>query len=275
MIKTKVLIVGATALGVSLSERLDEDVLIIDEGINAGNEFADALGGEKCRTGVLSEETTELLEEMTSRNIINREGEIHLLPISNILAKGILEKNIKILLTTNIISIQEKENGFKVEVVTHDGIEEIYAEKIVNTTMNERVIQDGYDKEIVAFLIESESVVEQENEEYRIVKSRFSNESYLFVNADDCKNIMQAREKLHKFWKNNRKEFGESIIANIGSRFFYRFEKVVTLEENGIIYAPSVSYGNILAAFEGGKNVLQLLKKQSVCQGKSGKHFVP
>ena len=252
MKKVQLLIIGATVLGTAVALK-EKDVMIIGNSMLCGAEFVQAYK----KTGVdmtLVSDVGALYEPMRRMNIISDEGYVHLLPVGGVLASLLKEAGVYVSFFTQVFEISKSNNGFAVKVSNENGIETIFAEKILDTTSKGTMhsLFEEYDvrKSICATLSGPSG---EAYDDYSFIRGRFDNETVLELNVDKNCTFGEARCKINKLWQDIHKKFPKTRFATCAQRFAYEFLESVKREViPGWTWQPSVSYGDLFTAFKEG-----------------------
>lgn len=252
MKKVQLLIIGATVLGTAAALK-EKDVMIIDNSMLCGAEFVQAY--KKTRVDMtLASDAGVLYEPMRRMNIISDEGYVHLLPVGGVLASLLKEAGVYVSFFTQAFEISKITDGFIVKVSNQNGIETIFAEKILDTTSNGTMhgLFEEYDvkKSICATLVGPSG---EASDNYSFIRGRFDNETVLELNVDKNDTFGEARCRINKLWQDIHKKLPETRFATCAQRFAYEFSEAVKREVMpGWTWQPSVSYGDLFAAFKEG-----------------------
>lgn len=253
MIRTKILIVGTTALACGLAGRLGADCTVIDRGWSAGGEFADAMVAELVDlTGNRLPLTEALIDELWERGALNRTGNVHIPAFAGAFAKRFRASGCRLLLGTRVTGTERREDGFHVTVfLPREGYSEIVAEQIVNTEPQAFM---EYWKTFSLMLTDGEPEP-MAGASPCVRRGRFADEFLLTFDVSwDC--TVPGAQKLADAWLGeNRSCLRSAVVAGTALAFGYRFDAVTDTVRDGIRYVPSASYPDAVSAFEGGEGL--------------------
>ena len=252
MKKVQLLIIGATVLGTAAALR-KKDVMIIENSMLCGAEFVQAYRKTKVDMSLISD-VSELSEPMKNMNIISDDGYVHLLPVGGVLASLLLKNDIDVSFFTQVFEIKKTDSGFVIKVSNENGIETVFAERILDTTSNGSMhcLFEEYDvrKSVCATLAGPSG---EATDDYSFIRGRFDNETILELNVDKNCTFGEARCKINKLWQDIHKKLPKTRFATCAQRFAYEFPEAVKREVMpGWTWQPSVSYGDLFTAFKEG-----------------------
>ncbi len=248
MIKFDTILLGATFYSAGYAAKSKEKCLVIERKTIVGSDFCACLkSNAPCEADV--DFVADFRKKLTDAEIISSDGGIHIVPCAMELARFYLEKEIDILLETEVINIKKIENGFLIKIFNRDGVSHIETKKIIDT---EGRYIDGGIRTLGAMLVSGTSVPSIPEDIGFIMKERYDSELlfHLYLNEDD--DMVSAREKMRDVIEKTSL-LGDWKIASVSSEFAWHYEKTAfeTLD-GGMLAVPSASYSDIIAAMEGG-----------------------
>lgn len=233
---TPYLILSASFLGIGFA--ITKDCVILEESSTIGNEFAASL----CQKPAVKIPVSTVLgknfeKELASRKFLNENGEIYTQSAVFLLSDFLLRANREIHLDTVVTHIEKQDNGFTVTYFNNEGEQQIFAEKVIDTTSCG--VFHTKDRKKYAFALTNKGEVQNE----------ITGLSYISVPFDD--NWIKTRETLLQ--KSRQEDFSILLTANE----FCCTDPYEPEETDGIVFAPSDGFYNPLAAFEGGASLAE------------------
>ena len=247
-------IIGASLFGIGAAVAAPERSFAAESGGLIGGEFINAF----CERGVCSDEPeTEFGRTykniMRERGIMSANGYIHSGAAMYALCDMICRYGADMLLYTRVIGCEREENGgYKITLFNSEGYSYAYAKRVVDTREEEYIRRFGA-KGVKKYLNAAVSPINgADGGKAAVYNPQSGIYTYVFE-ADINESIIDARERFYENWLkggNGTQDYSLTLLSNA---FAYRFEAPVIREgENGIIYAPSSSFANILDAFDEG-----------------------
>lgn len=284
---TPLLILGATVFGSAAAYACGRDYVLLEEGITPGWEFVTAFRhrpfapiGTVGTTGTAgavgkknySAPTCLLYEDFKKRNCIAEDGGLHLFPLSGLLSLRLIESRKtpgaggEIHFSTVVTEIVPQDGGFFVRATGLDGEMTFFAEKILDTTslgvLHRLKENHSIRKALCGMLVgpcepmedpPAETGTTKETEGFSVIRGRFDDEFILRRRLSFDTDWPQARLALHESWKKVWARFPECRFTVSALEFDYEFDAPVEEQADaGRLWCPSVSYGSLFDAFEGG-----------------------
>ena len=258
------IIIGCSVFGTAYALSSREKCLILEPSILVGSEFSSTY---RCNPIDLNKAVSgngqRLLYEMSKRNMLSNIGEIHIPPVSGILAGMLLEKNIPVMFMCHIVSIKACADGYIIEYFGEDGRAEITCGSILDTTSCGvycgNIKEYSCTKKLSAVLCRNRAFAGEitepcaEAEAMQIIKGRFEDEYVITLTVLENENYVEARNKLLRCFQENSTLNAQFRIAAISPFFSYEYSEPFSVNiSDNFIWSPSSSYENLLAAFEGG-----------------------
>jgi hypothetical protein len=240
------LIIGATFWGVGYAASSKRETFIIEKSIRLGYEYIDCFkfGGDwdcACET----KEGETLRNKFIERNIISESHKPILQAYSSMLCDVIVKNNIKILLATRLISVDETAEGYCAVVYNASGITKINAKKVIYTTD----LEDNFQKKSVnAMLYKENGVVEHViREKFELYTGERPDVVYVKVFLDKNDNLIEARKKLYDLLRSKPEELDGCTLVSIGTVFEYYYS-----DEPQVQSSMSRRYKNPIQSFDMG-----------------------
>ena len=266
---TDCVVIGASVLGCGYALAHSESCVIIEPSMLLAAEFGSAYRLEAAKApDKCSAETKELYDDMVKRNIL-RNGRMSSIPVSAMLAKRLLYKNVPVIFSACVTDISRSGDGYTVTYFGTDGEKKVDCKRILDTaatgTLHDECRRFAFSKNLSAMLcFEKKSGLTEQNikaiesvraENVRIVKGRFRDEYALTLRLDMNADYSEARKAVADCFIKLKEDGVISgwRIAAISSFFDYEFEKSIKTEAaENFLWVPSASYSNLFEAFEGG-----------------------
>lgn len=248
MLRYDTILLGATFYSAGYAARSKGKCLVIDRRGVVGSDFCACLKSNvPCDTEV--DLVSDFRKKLSELGIIASNGRIHIVPCAMELARFYLEKDIDILLETEVMSVEKKEKGFLIRIFNRDGLSEIEADKIIDT--EGRYV--GKVKRTLGAMIVAGTVEPKIPEEIgHIMRERYDSELLFHIVLDEKDDMATAREKMRDVVEKTEL-LGDWQIASVSSDFAWHYDgKTKTTLENGVFSIPSSSFGDIISAMEGG-----------------------
>lgn len=256
MYTTNVLVLGATFLGIGYAAA-HKDSIIIERGENPGPDFIGSADIAPINVNAShSYYAAALVKELEKRNLLDRNGNVHIYPVSGVMSKFVLDNKIQLIMDTRVVSIDKTSDGFDVTVFSLNGFDTIHSKKILDTgaICKLKPKKSGFKKYVSASVLGGGEEFDTITDSGLKIRHGLHGQSVLSMTVDaDC-SYTEARLKLHEFLSKNIKN---SKIASFASEFMYEYNEIgicKNIAEN-YLWVPSCSYQNLLAAFEAGINM--------------------
>ncbi len=260
MTEYSTVIFGATISGIAAAIEKPNDIIIIEESMLLGNEFIDSMNIKSCNSRPQTESAQSFSADLKKRGLLNENGELHVFPVSGLLASYVRNNKANILLMTFVISVESCREGFLITIFNTDGYSELYAGKIIDTTSEGTFLQlpDNVQRnKYLCAMLHSDvggNIEGYRDESASVLKGKFTNEYVLKVNMKEEDDWVTARKTLHDYWSEHVKTvFKGWKIASVASTFAYDFTAETSVEvQNKWIWKPSASHSDLISAYEGG-----------------------
>ncbi len=253
MTKTKVLIIGTTALACGFVSKSDSDCncTVVDGGWSCGAEFADAMVAEPIDlTKKRPPQSEKLVDELCERNIVSRTGAVHCIALAGAFAKRFENSHCRVLLGTSVLGIKRQVDGFLVTLFQpQEGYTEILAERVLDTLPRSFM---KYRKNFSLMLADGNPNISADGSPC-LRHGRFADECILTFDVPQNCTLPEAEKLANEWLTENRDKLGSAVVAGPALVFGYRFESPMDTERDGIRYVPSASYPDAVSAFEGGE----------------------
>lgn len=253
-----VLILGASFFGASLAMSLNVPCQLIEPKDIAGSDFADCAISNRCCMSEASPLTEMFKAELLDRGLLDAEGQVHIYPLAAVLSEFLLKKKIPVLLSTQVISVNQADDGWTVTLFNGDGFSRVTTRYIIDTTpmgiSNRLREKEVYEKYISIPLAFGDGEVSFSGDGVFTRKGLFDNEYYLWLNLSKSDNMAHARQKLVSFLTLHGCELNGYRPAAMASSFWYEYKEkpLMRTVKDHWIWIPSCSFGDPLSALEGG-----------------------
>lgn len=261
------MIIGSTFAGMGAAYASTGRMLVLESSPQVGYEFINSFNpGKDWNKTELSGVSAALKKELLEREILLENGSVHLPAIAPFLYDRIKKDNIPVLLMTDLVNVQIKENGFEVEAYNASGFIKFKTSRILDTTFNTR-IQHTCKPEILSKSINAILYNPEEDptelfmwdETAQLVRGKFPGEVILKLKIRNDADWVSARHQMHKFWAGRPDRIRSWVIAAVAD--YFEMNMKTGPESVGINWniLPSCAYHNPLEAFEMG---FQFIKKE-------------
>lgn len=265
---TDCVVIGASVLGCGYALEHSGACMIIEPSMLLASEFGSTYRFESAKEpDACSSGTKELYDDMVKRNIL-RDGRMSSIPISALLAKRLLDKEVPVVLCACITDISPAGGGYTVTYFGTDGERKVNCKYILDTmatgTLHDKCREFDYSKHLNAVLcFEKKSELTERNikaiesvkhENVKIVKGRFKDEYALKLRLNKDTDYAEARMAVVDCFAELKEAALDGWrIAAISSFFDYEFKNSIKAEAaKNFLWQPSAAYNNLFDAFEGG-----------------------
>lgn len=254
------LIVDATFTGLGIASSLREDAIVIERTISPGCEFVNSFkAGDGWGQPYRHSEARALQEQMLQRNLMSSDGRVHLAPLHPLLCQIIHNKKLKVLFSTELISIHETSDGYDVLIYAVSGLQTIKTKQIIDTSSTRKSTpceQPDHVAKAVGALLHGQSTeglsMKFKWDQASVSPGFFESEAYLSFSIKESDDWGIAREQLYQFWKARSEQWLPWTIAAVADTFDITMsEGPYTIAENWI-WLPSCAYKNGIRAYEAG-----------------------
>ena len=258
MRRYKAAVFGATVLAAPIAEKLKENTIIIEKSESVAIDYTSCINMQLSKIGKCSKaETKSFFDEIKKRNLMDKEGRVHVFPIVGILAKSFLKANT--LLATDVISVKKLDGEYEISIFNIDGFSSFRAEYIIDTTATGIVNVDVRELHFTKYI---NAAINAENidKTHLLQKGRFENEFLYSLEAEKDTKYEDAFQLLHENWQSLAEtELKGCELAAIAPQFAYIFNEPMEEKlDDKYIFKPSASLGNLGEAYEEGVNVSEL-----------------
>lgn len=232
----EIIVLGATFAAAGIAHRYKKSCLILEESLQAGNEFYGALQfGHGYDRTPRNEEAKNFQESFLGSDLYDRITQIY--PYL---------QQADVLFNVRPVSIKKSENGFVCEVYGADGFCTFEAKQVIDTRADDEIsISKTYN-----VLIESAETPEFEGCIFE--KGGMDNHYVLRLPIPLGKGYAEARAEI----QNAVCRFSESQKLILSAAAFdYKIKEGFPVTRDGIIRLPSKAYINPVLAFEAGLEV--------------------
>lgn len=250
------ILLGATAFSCGALEAGGR-TLCIERGVLLAQEFCQGyastrLSAPKTAAGRV------LYEDLSVRGLTQGER-VHCPPVADVLAHRLREKGASIWLQAEVVDISCVPGGFQVDVLAVDGLRSATARRVIDTTSEglwrcARQLAD-YKMEVRVPLIKTDGCWPSLPEGVHVEYGALEDEAILCVPVDKRASWPARREALHGCWRElYRQGVGWKLAAEpVEAAVLYEAPVRVPLSA-GWEFCPSVSWGDLICAFEEGSS---------------------
>ena len=246
------LILGATVTGCAAAMRLGERSLVVCEETSAGAEFADAMRADPCTEHTLFPMTADFRDELTKRGILEG-GRLHILALGGVLAKRYLASGCRLLLDVRVTCVRREDDGFLAEFFhPQSGFMTVHAAHVIDTRVHAFMDCRKY---LSVLLAGNAALGTCPDDDAMLLCGKFADEFVLSLPMPREIGLPDAMERANAWLSEHRAWLGGAKAASMSLRFTYRFDAPLDVTRDGVRYVPSASFGDVLAAFEGGERL--------------------
>lgn len=241
------LIIGASAAGLGLADRLGEDCMVIDRGWSAGQEFCDAMRNDPVpMTRELSPYAADFRGELLRREILTADGRLHVLALGGVMSARYLDTGCSLLLGASVTKIEQTDDGFKVGIFeVQNGRRTVMAHRIIDTTVHPFM---NCTRVFSLMLCGNASLAEGKMDGAVLVRGRFEDEFTARFHVPRDSDI-PAAEKIADTWLHAHPE---CKAASISLKFAHIFAAPIDIVRHGVRHLVSDSFEDVIAAVNGG-----------------------
>lgn len=253
----EILICGSTFLGLGMAFSGEDNVLLVERSSSVGAEFIDSLQpGNSWNEIEASSAVLELKKELIERNILSHNGKVHLPAIAAVLYERIKNKRPNVLLMTEIMNIEKKENYFEVTLFNSSGMKKVKAKKIIDTTsrcISMFKLNSKFEgKNLNAYIHSNYEKGLPNHIGVKFIEGRFDNEVIMCFPLEFEDTWVTARQKLHNFWVNRPEGLKYWHMDSVASEFDVVIGSTNIKLEDNWHWIASKSFKNPLAAYQYG-----------------------
>ncbi|WP_214630706.1 hypothetical protein [Paenibacillus agaridevorans] len=261
----RTIVLGATFTGLGAALEDIDGTLVIERTALVGHEFINSFnpGGDWNDDTALSASGASLREELRERGILSDDGLVHLPALAPVLYNRIYESGLRVLLLTEVLLVEEKNDYVEVTIHHASGRSVVRADRLIDTR-TEAVMDAAADKtarRINAMLLyvgetPLDAVVPDAfvvpDAETEIVKGKLDGELILKLTIGNEDDWVQARSKLNGVWTNRTGEWLDWRICAVATCFEVEMTVSGSSKEGRIQRLTSAAYRNPLEAYEAG-----------------------
>lgn len=249
------LILGATTLACPLAARLSGDTLVVGGGSSVGAEFSEAMNASPVPVKERSGLTAEFCRKLSENGMLLPDGRIHILSVGGALSEMYLDHGIHLRLGTAVLKTERTDGGFITELFCPEtGFEAVFSEKVVDT----RVRRFMKYRKLFGVMLAGETDIDigalRGNDAF-IQKGVFPDEYILRLFVPLEASVPECMELADRWLRADRPLLGKARAAGISLEFGCMFDRPELFTENGVVFAPSASYPDVVSAFEGGESL--------------------
>ena len=215
MIKTDILILGATFYGCGIAARAKGKVLVLDNNILPGWEFIHALNPGRAydETTLRMEEARGIYARLRDVNALSDHGRVSLAGLSEVFAEWCLARHLPVVFGVDVI----RQDANHVVAVTPAGVAEYEAERIVDARPK---VQNG--KWLNAMITAPSVLPDGGKGPFMMRHSLVNGEAFLSFQVPDDATWSEARAMFHRAWDLRPTVLKYSTIMLTATRFDYR-----------------------------------------------------
>lgn len=250
-----VLIIGATCAALGIAQALDDRarVVIVDSGAMVAGEFVNSF--RPCEHAQLKPETDagrQVLDMLVRYDAVH-EANAAFYPAGCVFCKALAQLSADILLDTQILSVEERQEGYEVSAFGCAGHMNISAAVVIDTTYNASIIKE---KSLNCLLVSKDAQVPAflNNGSIRIYALSDAQPrkaiARMVVSADT--DLFAARHMLVDFLHDNAAQMSGWKVCAIALCFDVRCETPQVNTGHNRYWLPSASFSDPIAAIDGG-----------------------
>ena len=252
-------ILGATFYGMAaaLSE---PGTVIIERSGSIGNDFVASLNEKPLRTlDTKSPLGLDFKQNLKARGLTDESGAVYSGPSLYVVSDYLKKANTELLLLTEVVKIEKAGDYYILTVYNNEGFSQINARNVLDTTAT-GVLHDWADRVprskklgvIVKTNLSPSASDPSGSPKCEMLHNPISGLSILHIpiNAED--GWIEARKKLHSFWKAEGLEQSGARIAFVATEFAYTMPETMKKVKNDWFWIPSCSFRNLMEAFDQG-----------------------
>ena len=247
------LILGATTLACPLAAGLSGKTLVVGGGSSVGAEFSEAMNASPVPVRERSGLTAEFCRELSEKGMLLPDGRIHILSVGGVLSRMYLDHGIHLRLGTAVLKTEKADGGFITELFCPEtGSETVFPEKVIDT----RVRRFMKYRKLFSVMLAGEPDIDAaalRGSDAFIRKGVFPDEYIFRLFVPREASVPECLERADGWLRANRPLLGKACAAGISLEFGCMFDKPELFTENGVVFAPSASYPDVVSAFEGGE----------------------
>lgn len=238
-------LIGATFFAAGYALTAPESTLIVEPRSVVGSDFAGCFLANPC-SAANSEAAQTFLREVTKRGWLDQEGHPHIVPFGAMLAHCLREREIPVWLETEVLHLDDR----TVTLFDRDGYKTVTAGRVIDTRP---VITDGAYASLAVNLIGGSGDPRCDNTAERwCLKGAFDGEYYLHCRTLPQETAYAARRRIEAGIASGTRLPAGWQAATMATCLAWHYPQPVYRQENGVTVIPSASFGDPIAALEGG-----------------------
>ena len=229
MKKYDLVVFGLTFLAAGVASVYKGKTLIVESKTKPGYEFIDSFhSGKNYEIAMLTGAGKEFKSFLGDFGAL---PEKYIFSMTPYISKWIADKNINVLLMTNILGVKKDNDGYIITLFNSCGITEIFAKQIIDTRT------DSYSLKTLNYLAKSEET-DRDGKEYLVCEVEVSAEI----------DYAAARKKVYSAFEG---ECSHKLVA-VADEFYKKSDREESVSPEGYIKRYSSFYDNPLIAFDKG-----------------------
>ncbi len=252
-------ILGATFYGIAaaLSE---PGTIIIERSGSIGNDFVASLNEKPPRMlDIKSPLGLDFKQNLEARGLTDGSGAVYSGPALYVVSDYLKKANTELLLLTEVVEIKKAKDYYILTVYNNEGFSRINARTILDTTAT-GVLHDcggrvSRSKKLGVLVKTGMSPTAHDpsgSSKCEMLHNPISGLSTLHIPLNGEDGWIEARKKLHSFWKAEGLEQSGARIAFVATEFAYNIAETMKKIMDEWFWIPSCSFGNLLDAFDQG-----------------------
>jgi hypothetical protein len=203
------------------------DVIVVERTASVGREFIEAFNPGFGWATPGTEFGQRFRDALIGRNLMEESGPVHLPGLHPVLCLLIKEYGLKVKFLTEIVGVSERDGMY--EVLLHDasGCSPVLAETIVDTSTQRLTVPGSLAvperKRVNAYLhhpdIRNAALPDPIDETMSVCRGRYRSEVILKAAVAPEDDWLQARRKLHQYWRARPAQWATWTIAAVAGEF--------------------------------------------------------
>jgi hypothetical protein len=203
------------------------DVIVVERTASVGREFIEAFNPGFGWATPGTEFGQRFRDALIGRNLMEESGPVHLPGLHPVLCLLIKEYGLKVKFLTEIVGVSERDGMY--EVLLHDasGCSPVLAETIVDTSTQRLTVPGSLAvperKRVNAYLhhpdIRNAALPDPIDETMSVCRGRYRSEVILKAAVAPGDDWLQARRKLHQYWRARPAQWASWTIAAMAGEF--------------------------------------------------------
>ena len=208
------IIIGATFYGCGIAAGLGGNVLVLEDSVVPGSDWALCFDGGSWDTRLTVPQAIAFKDALVSRKALSADGRLCVAALAPLMAEWCKTHNVKIEFSCSVIDYDE--HG--VDAVGVQGPVHYDAARVVDArpkAVNGRKYATG-------LMVSQENISAGPCGDFIVTPSSMEGEYYLALPLDGNADWQSARSAFHKAWDNRPEVMSGGFLQLIGTRFSYR-----------------------------------------------------